>query len=906
MSTAKGNIPNNNQKAIKTLAIAGFRANRGRNTVLIMTVALSILVLCTVFGIALGKVEAEYLQCVRTMGTAATTYLENGTMEQYKQISSLSYIKAVGRVKNAGSLYEKEHYISEVEALDETAWEELEKPAYTHIQGTYPSKQGEVMVSQRGLENLGISDPKIGMEIPMTMQFGLLDKEDLTFTLCGWYTDYADPAVYAPVTYISEAQLKDWGMSLDSPDRLLLLQKNFLDGYEVEARLYEDVAMTDKAQQFVGGSTYQYTIINAFTGGYQMAVFCSILVLVSVFFLIRNIMSISIRHEIRQIGLLNTLGTTRRQICGIYIRQVSRILLIGGICGSVAAALLLLLAVPRALGNLYLYNFGRSAQLHVFRPGLFVAAIVFTICIVWIAVGGVIARASGFLPLEAMHYTGISSKQGRNRAGTKSKIIKDKSRFESREILQMAGRNLLRYKKRCILTVLSLFLGMTTALGSVVLTRGTDRTNAIEQKPDFSIGGNYIEMTEDVIYNDEYTPIRREIRDQILSIKGVKTDTVQVVRGAYVLVDNSEEFLRPLEEALGPDTSGKEIEIFTNALDNPKAPAYAETATVQIVDDAYIEKLKHYVEENHLTADVESLKNGTGVVMLHYHLLSPTLQEEADRLLGLPVTFWQLRTPQEEEALFELIEEDPAAGYEAVDAYQPRLDSQLQICGYLDTQAKGFPELKTTWMGPGIWYFLISETGFERLQTSEKTFGIDLNAEKDMEPSVKAAIQQIIQEENRRDANLGLFANCKSDDLAEAQGYITTNRIIMGALSFVLILMGLLNYFNIITTEMLARKRELSVMESIGMTGRQIRHMLMIEGGMYCGMVAVLVFTAGNAALHLLHVYMDTRISYFKFTWPWPMMIGILAVLFVLCVTVPVILYRKLEKESLPQRIAGS
>ena len=41
-----------------------------------------------------------------------------------------------------------------------------------------------------------------------------------------------------------------------------------------------------------------------------------------------------------------------------------------------------------------------------------------------------------------------------------------------------------------------------------------------------------------------------------------------------------------------------------------------------------------------------------------------------------------------------------------------------------------------------------------------------------------------------------------------------------GALSFIVGLVGVLNFFNAILTGILARKRELAVLQSIGMTGK--------------------------------------------------------------------------------------
>ena len=54
-----------------------------------------------------------------------------------------------------------------------------------------------------------------------------------------------------------------------------------------------------------------------------------------------------------------------------------------------------------------------------------------------------------------------------------------------------------------------------------------------------------------------------------------------------------------------------------------------------------------------------------------------------------------------------------------------------------------------------------------------------------------------------------------------------------GALSFIVGLVGVLNFFNAILTGITTRRRELAVLQSIGMTSRQLRTMLALEGLFY-------------------------------------------------------------------------
>ena len=100
----------------------------------------------------------------------------------------------------------------------------------------------------------------------------------------------------------------------------------------------------------------------------------------------------------------------------------------------------------------------------------------------------------------------------------------------------------------------------------------------------------------------------------------------------------------------------------------------------------------------------------------------------------------------------------------------------------------------------------------------------------DKESSVKTSIQKIISEENQRRSRMtetafdegtgeaGIFCISKSDLMTEAASEIQRNRLILGSISAVLLLAGFTNYFNVMVTGVLARKKELKIMENVGMT----------------------------------------------------------------------------------------
>lgn len=73
-----------------------------------------------------------------------------------------------------------------------------------------------------------------------------------------------------------------------------------------------------------------------------------------------------------------------------------------------------------------------------------------------------------------------------------------------------------------------------------------------------------------------------------------------------------------------------------------------------------------------------------------------------------------------------------------------------------------------------------------------------------------------------------------------------------GVLSFIVGLVGVLNFFNAILTGIIARRRELAVLKAVGMTGRQLRAMLMWEGLLYAlgaaGLALILALVLGPVA----------------------------------------------------------
>lgn len=879
-------IPNQNQQVLGMLAREFGKWNRGRNRILMSAVTLCIVTLTMVFGIASGKTKAEYIKAVRAEGTTASVRIEHADNGIYQKIEDLSYVKESGRSISVGEATVSEKHVCNLEVLDTSAWNKMVSPAYTEIHGHYPEKKQELMLSAKSLQQLGIETPKQGMKLSLTVQIGLFQTAQETFLLSGWYTDYTDSQ--ASVGYVSEEKGKEWGYDLQETSDILLAQTDGMEWQKTEERLYRDLG--SKELKISADNTFAYEAINRLTGGYELAACGALVILFGMFLLIYNVMKISMNRDIQQMGLLYTIGTTKRQIKRIYFRQILAILLPGVLLGSLFSGMILYLLIPEILGSRYLNGYGGSGEFQVFSPAILLAAVGFamilTLGTAWLVIRHVVITSC--VESSTAIY-GIRQPSKRK--------VNLKKRTKTGEIGYMAWQNVRRYKGRFLLTVISLFLGVEMLLASVVITEGGDYTHVIEKRPDFLIAGMFSDWgmeqgygkeyqsrdagydpmeTEgdnfELLYGNEYeefSPVSSEVRDRLLELDGVNREDSYVMEGAYLMTTISGKGIRPLEEngQLSKEKEDSMLEGFTED-------------TVQILTDEEMEKLARYVKEKNLPVDIESLKEGDGVVILHDHQLNPKQEEEARESVGEPLYFstmlserdwrqWNQLSPKERD-------EQTKAG-----TMQRKQSATFCLSGYLDNRAEGFPDVRQTWHGSeGSIYFLISENGFAKIPTEKKTLYMELNVENKKEAVVRQKIQNILEEENKRRRNVsaagvedqsgeaGIFCISKSELLENAKDDIQGNRIIFGSISIVLLMAGMTNYLNIVVTGIFSRKKELEIMERVGMTKRQKRMLFMMEGGYYFCAVTVLLVTIGSVMLQWIKTYMEIKLSYFVFQYP--------------------------------------
>lgn len=846
---------NNNQSVCRLLAARSLRSNRSRNLILTAAVAIVIAMLFGTFSFVYGKVETDYLRNVRSSGTTASTVLERPTEAQYETIQNLPYIKAAGKsvwFANAASF--------QCVVLDETAWTQIKRPAYTQIHGEYPQSQQQVMLSVRTLEELGISQPAIGMEVPLELSFQNGQTIQDTFTLSGYFTDYINAASGIAEGYFSQQFLSARALATQADTQLLICPDDHLSGTEVEENLYRDVATTDAQQQFTGGNSMNRQAILQITGGFDVAWVLALVILLCAGLLIYNVLQISLAHDVRQYGLLKILGTTERQLYQIFLRQMARLCLTGGGIGVALGLGLTLGLLPGLLKQMYLHQMGEITATIAFQPWILLGTTGFGIAVCMLSAIFPLQRAIHLPPVESVKFIGSASQTSRTlpRAGKKP----------AWETVSLAWRNITRFRKRFLLTVGSLALSLIVAMAGVILARGTDTTNRIsyEVNYDFKILSHVSALDCDQFPESE-SWFPEDLKDRVLQLDGV-TESL-VLRGSYGKVSTTEPALS----------------LFF--AENPTA-ASQQNFVVQIVDDAYLEELAQYLQQHSLPVDLDAVIRGESMLILHDHLLSPAQQQQSQQQIGMPISIYRLNS-------------------------QPC--GQMQLGGYLDLRAEDLPRLEMTWNSSNILYFLVSEQGFSNLGLPERTFGLECRVDPALEPALKHTLNQMVHAYNRtfytdstqpwyvvQDARM-VSLNAKSDQIDSEQQYILFSRIVIGAVCGMLLLLGLTNYINVTATSVLVRKKELAVLESIGMTGRQSVKMLLWEGALYGLLTIALALSFGSLLWAALGQVMQKRLAYFVFQYPlWELVLSFL-LLGALCILVPLLIYARLQKESLVQRL---
>lgn len=841
---------NRNKNAIKRVERGMMKANRIRNLFAVLAVILTTFMITTVFSLGINYKENMDLTGVRKAGTNADIFLNMPTPEQEQKIQSMKYVKTVGKQYAVGNVSEKNGEGREISIAlnyyDETEWEEHFTEAISKITGQYPVQENEIMMSEDALLQLDITEPTIGMDIPLTYS----DKngeQKKTFQLSGWFRSYTGTGM----AFVSENYCSQAGYTMQENGILSLSLKKLPDDFY---RIQKDVPLNEN-QSFDSAISLKSSNGSVIA----MAVLLVLFIVGSGYLLIYNILYISISKDTRFYGLIKTIGTTQKQIQSLVKRQAMKFACIGIPIGIAMAAAVSFGLVPFILKQGFEQGKSSMDAVVFFHPSIYILSVIFSAVTVWIACNTPAKAAAKISPVEALRYQNFAPKKTKNRNST-----------NGGKLHVMAFHNVFRDKKRAILVFLSLFMGITTILGVNGIIGSMNGENYIERYMDYDFEYTDIQY-EYPGYTEEQTPqFDDHFVEQISQIDGIKEIEVRKIIWAGIAFDE-EKFERYMQLAYEDgyfSSDGKSYEQMVSEL-----KAYAEDGEygcyVSTLNESYVEK---YNRTHDTQIDLEAFRNGELLIAgMDTEYYAPN-----DTLIGKNL---ELTADSDDGQTTDFI-----------------------VGGAFDSDsldnAANFGYRKFIGVVPDI--IFVSEAGMKRLTQTPVIYNIGVDIED------FSQLQRIDEELEEINATLTASEWDYTSSVGKLEEFNKTYyslTILGNGAAVLLIVIGLINFINVMLTGVIARKNEFAVMESIGTTKKQIRKILIWEGGIYALVATLLIMTFGNTFLLLVANAVPHIADYAKFEYPVLLVICLIAAIFAICLSVPPLVYRIAAKETVIERL---
>ena len=580
------------------------------------------------------------------------------------------------------------------------------------------------------------------------------------------------------------------------------------------------------------------------------------------YLLIYNVLYISISRDTRFYGLIKTLGTTEKQIKTLVKRQAVTFACIGIPIGVILAGALSFGIVPIILENAF--DSGKSiidAEMF-FHPSIFILSIIFSALTVWISCNAPSKAASKISPIEALRY--------QNFASTKTKI---RSSTNGGKLHVMAYHNVFRDKKRAFLVFMSLFMGITMILGVNGIIGSMKVENFIDKYMDYNFEYTDIQFEQPEQSNKEVSQFDEQFVEQIKQIDGVKKVDIQKTVWAGIDFDEValEGFMKIRYEDSRYKTEGQSYqEMVADLKEYANAGDYG--CYITTLDDKALEE--YNAKHPNTSIDIEAFNRGeTAIAGMDTEYNAPNTA-----LVGKTL------------CLTADSSDDKATDF--------LIDGSFYFEDYENNLSEGIGRRKDIHIVPEIIY--VSEAGMERLTKTPiiSAIGVDIkdmNQVEQIDSELQALNGTLTKQEWSYKSPIGMM---------EEYNQVTYSMNLMGnGAAVLLIVIGLINFINVMLTGVVARKNEFAVMESIGTSKKQIQKILTLEGGIYALVTTVLIMTLGNAFLLLVADAVPHMADYAKFEYPFALVICLIFAIFIICLSVPAIVYRAVSKETVIERL---
>lgn len=841
----------NNQRAVRRLANRSFRASRSRNIIAVLAIALTALLFTALFTVGSGLIENIQRQTMRQAGGDGMAVLKYVTDGQYEQVKDHPLIKEISYNRILSSSVDNEELLKrhgELYYMDETG---IRLGFCEPVEGTVPQAEDDLMMDTKTAKLLGV---ELTVGSPVSLKLTVHGQQvTRMFRLCGWWE--ADPVFNVSILVTSRAYVDA---------HMEELYNSYKEDYDVTGAINcyimfgSSGGLERKLQQVITESgfpldetdpdyidhnvNWSYLSAGMDANPETVAGVAVLVLLITLagYLIIYNIFQISVLRDIRFYGLLKTIGTTGRQIRTIIRRQALFLSCMGIPLGLILGWLTGCALVPLMLAqSLGGAGFVRTTA----DPRIFAGSVLFALATVFISTakpGRIAAKVS---PVEAVRYTDNDSqvKKGRRKSGRGAKMT------------GMALANLGRNRKRTTLVIISMSLSLVLFNTLYTFSIGFDMDKYLAKFVDTDFLTGHADY-----FNYQYAGPDNSMSESMIQAIEQEPEFLEGGR-LYANIRDTEFFDTILpagmttDQGRNPDTGGVGSAVYG-------------------LEELPLSRLD--VVEGEI--DPEKLRSG------HY-ILEGVPEDDDGRILwdrarfdvGEKVTLVNYRGDSESRLENERMERE----FEIM--------AKVRMKHYTNTCMVGWD---FSWYLPAeVYKEMVAEPGimsyaFNVREGGEKEMGAFLlNYTENVEPLMNYSSKSIREAE---------FAGMKNMVLA-----------VGGALSLVIGMIGILNFVNSMMTSILTRRREFAMLQSIGMTGKQLLQMLMTEGVWY-GAASGLVSLVLGVVLSLLAVRnLAGSLWFFSYHFTVLPLVLTVPVLLAVGILLPAVMLRSVERQSVVERL---
>ena len=463
---------------------------------------------------------------------------------------------------------------------------------------------------------------------------------------------------------------------------------------------------------------------------------------------------------------------------------------------------------------------------------VFVIATVFSFVVTMISSQKPAKIAMNCSPVEAMKYVGAVPVKVKNKKRTGG------------DICSMVKMNLFRDKKQFIIIMCSLSLAVSLFLIINVIIYVNNAKNILNHFYDYDLRL----LNQTLLSDNEEQVITLDLIGQIKSIDGVKD--VRVLKSATAFVPYQEnvygEYYKELYNSrYSPGNYEKDIELYKKQPNH-----HLFTCRVVGIDELEFERINNTLKN---PLDKEEFKNGD------IAFVSENFTQGGNGIIGKNVEF-----------------SIPAA-------LNPDKKENIETGAIIDD----YPAYYSAGYTPDL---IVSDDFFNKIMGQPLIEMIKIDYDVPFSKSVETSIKKLIK------SNKFISTESKLGDYSEMKNSESQITVLGGSLGIIIIFLAISNYLNMMSESIQNRSKEFAVLESVGMTRKQIKKMIVFESLGYSILSSVIALIIGLPASYVIF----TNFNRYGIPFAFPVIKTLLLfiVIIITCVVTSLFVFSKLKGET--------